>query len=125
MSVRLAQSCRNVCLAALVAASAWATDGGGEFEGIYRVGHTTCSVTPVKMAFEVRWAKGSGAMVFFYEWRSPFGEHVYVSEAKPNGVDRFVFATAELTAGVLLRADGARLPVTKVRSEQFDRGESP
>jgi len=86
---------------------------GEEFEGTYQVGGTTCTVKPIKMAFEVRWAKGKGSMVFFYESDSRFGDHVYVSDEKPDGFDRFVFADDRLTSGVFIRSDGVRYAVKK------------
>jgi len=86
---------------------------GEEFEGTYQVGGTTCTVNPIKMAFEVRWAKGTGSMVFFYEPDSRFGDHTYISEEKPDGFDRFVFADERLASGVFIRSDGVRYPVKK------------
>ncbi len=86
---------------------------GGEFEGTYQVGRTTCTVKPIKMAFEIRWAKGKGSMVFFYESGSRFGDHAYVSEEKPDGFDRFVFSDERLASGVFIRSDGVRYPVKK------------
>ena len=86
---------------------------GEEFEGTYQVGGTTCMVRPIKMAFEVRWTKGKGSMVFFYESNSRFGDHTYVSEEKPDGLDRFVFSDERLASGVFIRSDGVRYPVKK------------
>ncbi len=86
---------------------------GGEFDGTYQVGRTTCTVKPIKMAFEVRWTKGKGSMVFFYESDSRFGDHTYVSEEKPDGFDRFVFSDERLASGVFIRSDGVRYPVKK------------
>jgi hypothetical protein len=85
-----------------------------EFEGIYQVGETTCMVKPIKMAFEVRWAKGKGSMVFFYESDSRFGDHTYISEEKPDGFDRFAFSDERLASGVFIRSDGVRYPVEKI-----------
>jgi hypothetical protein len=87
-----------------------------EFEGSYRVGGTTCVVKPIKMAFEVRWAKEKESMVFFYEWDSRFGDYTYISEEKLSGFDRFVFVDERLLSGVFIRADGMRYPVTKISS---------
>lgn len=41
------------------------SDDINKFEGNYQVGNTICTVKPVKMAFELRWAKGDGVMIFF------------------------------------------------------------
>ena len=99
-----------------VSLGALALGTGEEFEGRYRVGGTSCTVKPIKMAFEVRWAKGKGSMVFFYEWDSLFGNYTYVSDEKPSGFDRFVFSDERLVSGVFIRSDGMRYPVNKISS---------
>lgn len=86
----------------------------GNFEGTYRVGDTTCTVKPVKMAYEIRWAKGSGAMIFFSD-NSAGGANSFVSEDKGKGTDRFVFDDDRLTTGKFIRADGKEMPVSKVK----------
>jgi hypothetical protein len=109
------RSSRPILLALLLLT--WLASVAGtpdEFEGTYRVGPTTCTVAPVKMAFEVRWLRGRGAMMFFFDGDSPFGPYSYVSERKPTGFDRFVFSDRRLVAGVFIRSDGARFPVVKV-----------
>lgn len=97
-----------------VSFAALAIGTGEEFEGTYQVGRTTCTVKPIKMAFEIRWTKGKESMVFFYESNSPYGDHTYVSEEKPDGFDRFVFSDERLTSGVFVRSDGMRYPVEKI-----------
>ena len=82
----------------------------GSFEGAYQVGKTTCTVKPVKAGFEVRWAKGSGVMLFFYAGR---GVLEYSSEDKGNGADTFIFDDPSLTTGKFIRADGVEMPVRK------------
>lgn len=77
-----------------------------EFEGRYRVGPTTCTVTPVRMAYEVRWARGSGHMLFFFGHRTDDGRQIYASEEKPDGRDRFEFDDAQLRGGRFVRSDG-------------------
>src|SRR5204862_242300 len=57
------------------------TNVPGEFEGTYRVGETTCTVKPVKQAFEIRWAKGKGSEYFFYKDANVF-------ESEPDKADR-------------------------------------
>ena len=81
----------------------------GEFEGRYKVGETTCTVKPVKMAFEVRWAKGSGVEMFFYKDGTSFE-----SEDGSNGTNSFVFDDGTFTRGKFVRADGREMPVSKV-----------
>jgi hypothetical protein len=85
----------------------------GNFEGTYRVGDTTCTVKPVKMAFEIKWAKGSGTMLFFYDETA--GKNAYSSEDTGKGRDRFVFDDDSLTTGKFIRADGKQMPVSKVK----------
>lgn len=87
-----------------------------EFEGRYRVGPTSCTVTPVKMAFEVRWRRGVGHMMFFYEPGAAAGRRVFVSEDKPDGRDRFEFDDAGLNRGRFVRADGKVYPVRRLTS---------
>ena len=93
-----------------------AFDSAEEFEGRYQVGDTTCTVKPIKMAFEVWWTKREKAMVFFYEIDSSFGNYTYVSEEKPGGFDRFVFSGEHLITGVFIRSDGAQYPLEKINS---------
>jgi hypothetical protein len=82
----------------------------GEFDGTYQVGETSCVVQPIKMAYELRWKKGAGAMIFFAD-----GENRFVSEEKAAGKDAFVFDDESLTTGKFIRADGKELPVRKIK----------
>jgi hypothetical protein len=84
----------------------------GSFEGTYRVGEALCTVKPIKMAFELKWAKGTGTMLFFYD-----GEGVlkYSSEDKGNGTDVFVFDDTSFTSGKFIRADGREMTVRKIK----------
>lgn len=99
-----------LCAAALCAAS----PAFGEFEGHYRVGTTSCTVTPVKMAFELRWARGKGTMPFFFERETDDGRFIFTSEERPDGKDRFEFADKRLVSGRFIRADGKIFPVRKI-----------
>ncbi|HEX8737147.1 MAG TPA: DUF3828 domain-containing protein [Pyrinomonadaceae bacterium] len=83
----------------------------GNFEGTYKVGDTTCTVKPVKMAYEIKWAKGTGTMIFFADT----GANSFVSEDSSKGSDRFIFDDASLTTGTFIRADGKEMPVSKVK----------
>jgi hypothetical protein len=85
----------------------------GNFEGTYRVGDTTCAVKPVKMAFEIKWAKGSGTMLFFYDETA--GANSYSSEDTGKGRDKFVFDDDSFTTGRFIRADGKEMRVSKVK----------
>jgi Protein of unknown function (DUF3828) len=83
----------------------------GNFEGTYKVGDTTCTVKPVKMAYEIKWAKGSGTMIFFADTAA----NTFVSEDTSKGADRFIFDDETLTTGTFIRADGKEMPVSKVK----------
>lgn len=85
-------------------------EADGEFGGRYQVGETTCTVKPVKMAYEVRWAKGSGAMLFFGE-----EEKRFVSEERDEGRDAFVFDDDSLSTGTFIRAGGKEAAVRRMK----------
>jgi hypothetical protein len=88
----------------------------GRFEGTYKVGETTCTVKPIKMAFEIKWAKGSGTMIFYFDGEPSMGRYVYTSEpTSRGGTDKFVFDDETLTTGTFVRADGREMPVSKVK----------
>jgi hypothetical protein len=74
----------------------------GEFEGTYQVGETTCTVKPVKMAFEVRWAKGSGVEMFHFEEGNTFESDTDTTA----GRSRFIFDDQNYNTGTFKRADG-------------------
>jgi hypothetical protein len=89
------------------------SDKTGNFEGTYKVGDTTCTVKQVKMAYEIRWAKGSGTMIFFAEEERNF---VADDASKSSRLDRFVFDDDTLTTGKFIRgSDGKEMPVSKVK----------
>lgn len=86
---------------------------GGEFEGTYQVGDTTCTVKPIKMAFEVKWAKGTGTEIFFADEGA---ENSFVSES--NGDEKenvFSFVDETYNVGTFIRADGKRFPVKRIK----------
>jgi hypothetical protein len=83
----------------------------GEFEGKYKVGETTCTVKPVKTAFEVRWAKGSGSEYFFYKDATTFESE----EDKTRGRNEFRFDDEEYNTGTFVRADGKTFPVSRAK----------
>jgi len=83
----------------------------GEFEGKYKVGDTTCTVKPVKTAFEVRWAKGSGSEYFFYKDATTFESE----EDKTGGRNEFRFTDENYNTGTFVRADGKTFPVSRAK----------
>ena len=82
----------------------------GEFEGKFQVGDTTATVRPVKMAFEVRWAKGSGVEMFSFE-----DGYTFESSPDKGGPNRFEFDDESYNTGVFYRADGKEFPVKRLK----------
>jgi hypothetical protein len=87
------------------------TSTPGEFEGKYRVGETTCTVRPDRMAFEVKWAKGSGSEYFFYKDAKVFESE----EDKSGGRNEFRFDDDNYNSGTFVRADGKTFSVSRVK----------
>jgi hypothetical protein len=87
------------------------TSTPGEFEGKYRVGDTTCTVKPVKMAFEIKWAKGSGSEYFFYKDANVFESE----EDKSGGRNEFRFDDENYNTGTFVRADGKTFAVSRAK----------
>ena len=83
--------------------------GSTEFEGKYQVGDTTCTVKPAKMAFEVRWAKGSGVEMFFAH-----GDNGFKSDPSKGEPNRFVFDDDKYNSGKFFRGDGKTFPVKRI-----------
>jgi len=87
----------------------------GEFEGRYRVGNATCTVKPIKMAFEIRWAKGWQAMRFFFDSHRDDGKLIFVSEETGKGRDQFIFDDNRYDTGTFIRADGKVFKVSRIQ----------
>lgn len=85
------------------------------FSGTYKVGDTTCTVKPIKMAFEVKWAKGTGTMIFVFDGDAEAGNYTYSSEDGGKGKDTFIFDDDTFTTGKFIRADGNEFSVSKVK----------
>jgi len=87
-----------------------ANSPSGEFEGKYRVGETTCTVKPIKMAFEVRWEKGKGVETFFAK------DNVTFESSPPDsGPNQFVFDDENYNSGIFYRTDGKTFDVKRIR----------
>lgn len=91
-----------------------------EFEGRYKVGNTTCTVVPIKMAFEVKWIKGRGVMNFFFDKTTPDGKSIFVSEDLGKGQDKFIFNDNFYNTGIFIRADGKVFTVERMRDQAKD-----
>ncbi|QQS34418.1 MAG: DUF3828 domain-containing protein [Acidobacteriota bacterium] len=87
------------------------TAASGEFEGKYRVGETTCTVSPDRMAFQVKWAKGSGSEYFFYKDANTFESE----PDKSGGRNEFRFDDENYNSGTFVRADGKVFSVSRAR----------
>lgn len=89
--------------------------GDEDFEGKYQIGETTCTVKPVKMAFEVRWEKGSGTEMFFSEGMAN-DQFIFASQPEGNAkANIFSFDDETYTTGTFYRADGKEFPISKIK----------
>ncbi len=88
-----------------------ASSVSGEFQGKYKVGETTCIVKPVKTAFEIKWAKGTGTEMFFYKDAKVFGSE----EDKAGGRNEFRFDDENYNTGTFVRADGKQFAVSRAK----------
>lgn len=86
----------------------------GEFEGKYQVGDTSCTVTPAKMSFDVKWAKGSGVETFAFD-STQEGKHVFVSDKTGDSANTFIFDDENYNTGIFRRADGKEFPVKRIQ----------
>jgi hypothetical protein len=86
----------------------------GEFEGKYQVGDTTCTVKPIKMAFEVKWEKGSGTEVFFSEGEAN-DKYIFASQPKTGKANVFSFDDENYNTGIFYRADGKEFPIKRIK----------
>ena len=105
------------CPPALVASALSASAPRGvsmELDGAYQVGRAQASVRPVRMAYELRWKRGRGAMTFFLEGRARDSLDVFAAEVSPGKSDRFYFKAGDYRVGLFVRADGVCMPVLKV-----------
>lgn len=86
----------------------------GEFEGKYQVGTTSCTVKPVKMAFEIKWEKGSGTEMFFFRDREGGKTH-FASDSDESKANVFSFDDENYNTGTFSRADGKEFPVKRMK----------
>lgn len=92
-----------------------ASDEMAEFEGGFQVGPTTCIVKPVKMAFEVKWARGTGVEMFFSKGEVG-GKYIFETEAGKNGTtSKFSFDDASYTTGTYIRKDGKTYAIKRLK----------
>jgi hypothetical protein len=91
-----------------------ASEPQGGFEGRYKVGTTICTVTPIKMAFAVKWTNGRTAVRFFFDSTTVDGKSVFVSESGARRKDKFVFDDNGYNVGKFVRADGKVFAVIRL-----------
>ena len=84
------------------------------FAGLYKVGETTCTVKPVKMAFEVKWAKSGGSEIFFFQDRAN-DKYIFASDPPKGKANVFSFDDANYDTGTFYRADGQEMPIKKIK----------
>ena len=88
--------------------------GNGEFEGKYQIGDTTCNVKPIKMAFEVKWEKGTGTEIFFSEGRAN-DRYIFASDPKTGKANSFAFDDENYNTGIFYRADGKEFAIKRAK----------
>lgn len=86
----------------------------GEFEGKYQVGTAICTVKPVKMAFEVKWEKGSGVEMFFSQGEAN-DKFIFSSDPDKGKANSFSFDDENYNTGIFYRADGKELPIKRIK----------
>ena len=84
-----------------------------EFEGKYQVGDTTATVKPIKMAFEVKWEKGTGTEIFFSEGEAN-DNYIFASRPKTGKANVFSFKDENYTSGTFYRGDGKEFPIKRI-----------
>ncbi len=85
-----------------------------EFEGKYQIGDTFCTVKPIKMAFEIKWEKGTGTEIFFSEGEAN-DKFIFASEPKTGKANVFSFNDENYNTGIFYRADGKEFPIKRVK----------
>jgi Protein of unknown function (DUF3828) len=86
----------------------------GEFEGKYQIGETICTVKPIKMAFEVKWEKGSGTEIFFSQDRAN-DKYIFASDPPTGKANIFSFDDENYNTGIFYRADGKEFPIKRIK----------
>ena len=90
------------------------SNSAGEFEGKYQVGNTTATVKPVKMAFEVKWEKGTGTEIFFFEDRAN-DKYIFASNPDKGKANVFAFDDENYNTGTFYRGDGKEFAVSRIK----------
>ena len=85
-----------------------------ELEGTYRVGSTGCTIWAIRMAYEIKWAKGKGTNLLFFNQR--IGSKIIYNEtdqASDKYYGRFEFFN-DHSRGIFIRNDGKEFNVEKI-----------
>lgn len=88
--------------------------GAGEFDGKYQIGDTTCTVKPIKMAFEVKWKQGTGTEIFFSQDRAN-DRYIFASDPKTGKANSFAFDDENYNTGTFYRADGKEFKIERIK----------
>jgi len=90
------------------------TQADGFFEGTYQIGETTCTVKPIKMAFEVKWKQGTGTEIFFFKGKAN-DKRIFASDPETGKANIFSFDDEHYTTGTFYRGDGREFPIHKIK----------
>lgn len=90
------------------------SSSNGEFEGKYKVGDTTATVKPIKMAFEVKWEKGTGTEIFFSQGEAS-DKFIFASDSETGKANVFSFDDENYNTGIFYRADGKEFPIKRAK----------
>jgi hypothetical protein len=85
----------------------------GNFEGTYQVGEITCTVNPIKMAFEVSWQGETGTEIFFFQGTAN-DKYIFTSDPETGKANVFSFDDENYSTGTFYRSDGKEFPIRKI-----------
>ena len=66
------------------------------------------------MAFEIKWAKGTGAEMFFAEGRAN-DRYIFVTRPAKGKANSFAFDDENYNTGTFYRADGKEFAIRRVK----------
>jgi hypothetical protein len=84
------------------------------FEGKYQVGTAVCTVKAVKMAYEVKWEKGTGVEMFFSQGMAN-DKMIFATDPPKGKANIFSFDDDKYDAGIYYRADGKQMPIKRIK----------
>ncbi len=66
------------------------------------------------MAFEVKWAKGTGTEIFFFQDRAD-DKYIFASDPKTGKANVFSFDDENYNTGIFYRADGKEFSIKRMK----------